>query len=66
MEKHKPSFKVDPKYLENRTTVKNGAVITKHIPLLELFEIKYSDEQKQELMDIAEKMKVEEQKKNQK
>ena len=64
MEKHEPSFEIDPIYLKNRTTVKNGSVVTKHIPLIQIFEMRYSDEQKQKLIEISRKM--EEEKKSQK
>ena len=53
MEKNEPTYEMDPIYLEGRTTEENGSVVTKHIPLIQIFEIRYSDEQKQELIEIV-------------
>ena len=55
MEAHQPTSKINPKLLKNRTTIENGTVITKHLKLIQIFELRYSEEQKNELINIVKK-----------
>ena len=55
MEKNKPAYKVDKSLLESLTTIEDGTVTTTKIPLIELFEMRYSVTQKLELIELTKK-----------
>ncbi len=55
MSKHKPSYKLDDSYKKSLTKTEDNTVISKKIPLYRLFELKYSAEQQQELIESVKK-----------
>ena len=57
MLEHEPTYILDKDFMKSRKTIKNGAVISKKIPLNELFEMTYSQAQQQELIDLTKKRK---------
>ena len=65
MTNNKPAYQLDKEYNKSLRTVKNGVVTSRKIPSYQLFEMTYSEEQKQELINQA-KQQAEEKKKSNK
>ncbi|MFK8013217.1 MAG: hypothetical protein AB8B80_14340, partial [Marinicellaceae bacterium] len=51
MKENKPTFKIDKEYLKSLTTKDKGTITSRKIPLYKLFELQYSKEQQQELIE---------------